>query len=61
MKNQEQLKDLFAYLDAADNDDLPDGAWWATLEEAVEYFNKGNGTTFNPNDTVHLYNAGGGK
>ena len=27
-----------AFMEARDNDDLPDGAWWATLELAAEEF-----------------------
>ena len=32
------LPEFLALLDAADNDDLPDGAWWAVLEEAAAKF-----------------------
>ena len=31
--------ELMARLKAADNDDLPDGAWWCALESEVEAFN----------------------
>jgi hypothetical protein len=46
---------LIAALDAANNDDLPDGAWFAVLEDTVEFYNEEHGTDFDPNDTVHQY------
>lgn len=46
---------LLASLEAADNDDLPDGAWWQVLEDAVTFFNEAHSTNFDPNDTVHKY------
>ena len=46
---------LYTLLDAADNDDLPDGAWWQNLEDTVEHFNKVNQTDFDPNAVVHSW------
>ena len=47
---------LFHFLSAGyDDDDLPDGAWWAKLESGVEDFNKINKTNYDPFDMVHEY------
>lgn len=35
MRLRERFK---AHMAAHDNDDLPDGAWWAVLEEAAQKF-----------------------
>ena len=43
------------YLEAWDNDSLPDGAWWAYLEEGVASYNEDNGTSIDGNDGVHVY------
>ena len=47
--------DLFSRLQAADNDDLPDGAWWGALEAEVEAFNWENKTNHDPHDAVMYY------
>lgn len=46
---------LYYMMEASDNDDLPDGAWWHVLEDCVTYWNKKNKTKFDPNSTVHAY------
>lgn len=51
-----EVPDGFAdYIDAWNNDDLPDGAWWAMLEEGVDSYNKEFGTSIDGNDGVHAY------
>lgn len=57
------LREKFnAHMVAHDNDDLPDGAWFAVLEEAAESFMKAHKLTQQwrcPNDAVHAYLAAG--
>ena len=48
-------QELFYLMAAHDNDDLPDGAWWQVLEDAVYYWNRQHGTCLNLNETVHTY------
>ena len=45
------------FLEAWNNDELPDGAWWAMLEEGVTAYNEVEGTRVDPNDGVHAYLA----
>ena len=47
--------ELFWFIDAHNDDDLPDGAWFAVLEDAVTYWNKKHGTNFDENEAVHAY------
>lgn len=47
--------DLIAYIAAHDFDDLPDGAWFATLEAAAANWNDQHGTDYDENDAVHAY------
>jgi hypothetical protein len=47
--------ELYYFIEAHDNDDLPDGAWWSVLENAVTYWNEKHGTNFDENETVHAY------
>lgn len=49
------LDELYWWIDARNDDDLPDGAWWAVLEEAVVNYNAEYGTDHDPNDAVHAY------
>lgn len=46
---------LFDFLDGWYDDELPDGAWWAMLEEGVVAYNKETGQDIDPNDGVHAY------
>jgi len=46
---------LFAYLSVHDDEDAPDGAWWAKLEDGVTYYNEQHGETLDPHETVHAY------
>jgi len=58
LKDYEHVPDgLEHFLEALDNDDLPDGAWWACLEEGVSVYNEVEGTKVDPNDGVHAYLA----
>ena len=43
------------WMAANDMEDLPDGAWWAMLEEAAEEFMKNRQIKGCSNDAVHLY------
>ena len=47
--------ELFAYMEAHDDDDAPDGAWWAKLEDAVRSWNTDHSPELDPFDTVHEY------
>jgi hypothetical protein len=42
-------------MDAHDNDDLPDGAWFQVLEDAAEQFMKDNKIRGDANDATHQY------
>ena len=48
---------LFGYLSGHDEDDAPDGAWWAKLEDGVTFYNEQRHTNHDPFDTVHRYIA----
>lgn len=47
--------DLYYYMDAFNDEDAPDGAWWAILENAVTFFNAENETSYDPFEMVHAY------
>lgn len=47
--------DLYDFLFTMDDDDLPDGAWMAIMEEHTETFNEANGTTFDFYDILEGY------
>ena len=42
-------------MNAADNDDLPDGAWFAVLEETAARFMKENGIRGDELDATHQW------
>ncbi|OED40244.1 hypothetical protein ACH42_17170 [Endozoicomonas sp. (ex Bugula neritina AB1)] len=46
---------VFAFMEAFDDDDAPDGAWWAMLEEGVRAYNELNNTRYDEHNTVHAY------
>ncbi len=46
---------LFGYLSAHDDDDAPDGAWWAMLEDGVALYNEQYHTNHDPHETVAAY------
>lgn len=41
-------EELLEQMWASDNDDLPDGAWQAVIEDAVIVYNKQHKTKFDP-------------
>ena len=43
--------ELFGFLQAFDDDDLPDGAWQAKIEDGVVAWNEDKGTNLSPFDT----------
>ena len=48
--------ELMGWMEAHDNDDLPDGAWFCMLEQAAEAFIKQHKLKgFHENDLAHLY------
>jgi hypothetical protein len=47
--------ELWYWIDARNDDELPDGAWWSVLEEAVVDYNEEYGTDYDPFDAVHAY------
>jgi len=58
--SKELIKDVdragcSAYLETVDSTELPDGAWWQVLEDAVTQYNKDFEANLDPNDTVHWY------
>ncbi len=46
---------LMHSIDAMNDDQMPDGAWWAMLEEAVQAYNERNNTDFDETASVHAY------
>lgn len=52
-----KLRERFkAHMDAHNNDDLPDGAWFAVLEDAAEeFFIKFRLQRGDPNSAAHQY------
>ena len=46
---------LFDYMDFYDDDDAPDGAWWAMLEDSVGIYNIANKTQYDPFESVHVW------
>ncbi len=56
-------ENLYYYMKANDNDlveidhfeDIPDGAWWAKLEDCVMFWNREHNTQFDPFESVHTY------
>ncbi len=50
------LRETFMqYMAAHDDDDLPDGAWFATLEEAAGRFFEEHGLRIDRNEGAHMY------
>lgn len=49
------LEDLMFYMQANDDPSLSDGAWQATLEDAVEAYNQQHSTNFDPFDKFMEY------
>jgi hypothetical protein len=49
------LAEFVAYMDAHNDDDLPDGAWFCVLEDAAKYFMKTNKLRGDRNDAAHQY------
>ena len=47
--------DLYYFMDAHNDDDAPDGAWWGILENSVTLYNEGAGTCLDPYEMVHAY------
>jgi len=46
---------LCSYLQVYDNDDLPDGAWQAMIEDGVDAFNEDYGTVYDRNEGFLIY------
>lgn len=46
---------LCQFLEEWESEDLPNGAWWAHLEEGVDAYNKEMDTKFDRNNGVHFY------
>lgn len=55
IQNDALFPHLVAHLAANDFDEMPDGAWFATLEHAVDEFNELHKTNYDRNDAVHAY------
>lgn len=45
----------FEFMEAFDNDELPDGAWWAVLEDGAREANQHFKIKRDPFDAVHAY------
>ena len=44
-----------AYIEMADNESLPDGAWWVALEDACRMFMEQCGIKGDPFEATHQY------
>ena len=42
-------------MNAANDDDLPDGAWWQTLEDTAEWFKNEYEHSYDSFEAVHAY------
>lgn len=45
-------EELMYWIDARNDDTLPDGAWWARLEEGCVDYNEEYGTSYDSHDAV---------
>jgi hypothetical protein len=52
------LAEFMAVMQANDDDDAPDGAWWARLHETAEKFMKDNGIKGDAGDAIIQYTRG---
>lgn len=52
---QHLLPEFLAFMDMADDDDLPDGAWFAFLEENAAEFMKQHRLSGCPNSATHQW------
>lgn len=48
-------QEFMGFMGAHDNDELPDGAWWCTLEQAAEQFIAKHGLKADANSATHQY------
>ena len=46
---------LLDYMEDFNDEDAPDGAWWAMLEDSVVIYNEANKTNFDPFESVHAW------
>lgn len=54
----DNLKDYFVgFMEASDNEDVADGAWWGMLEDAARWFCEEQGLEYTDCDYVHEYLA----
>ena len=47
--------EFVAYVEMADDDHLPDGAWWAVLESTCQMFLEQYGIKGDPFEATHQY------
>jgi len=52
---EDQKAQMYAYMSAMDNDDLPDGAWQACLEDAAKEWGNMNGVEVDTHDAFIGY------
>lgn len=50
-------ENLTAFLHPFDDENLPDGAWWAKLEDGVKEYNEVNNRNLDLHDTISEYVA----
>lgn len=50
-------EELFHFMSEFDDDEAPDGAWQAMLEDSVRRWNRGHGTDYDVNEVLHAYIA----
>jgi hypothetical protein len=56
-KNKLLPDDLYYFIIAHDDGNLPAGAWYQILVDSVTFWNEEHGTNFDENETVHAYFA----
>ncbi len=54
-RKHKMTSELRAFMATHDDDDAPDGAWWAKLEDSVVFWNETHNTRLDPFETVHAY------
>lgn len=52
---KELQDEFYGFMKIYDNEELPDGAWWALLEEAASSFIKLHKLKVDSNDATHQY------
>lgn len=55
MSEMNYPEDLFYFMQVHDDDEAPDGAWQAMLEDAVQFYNEEHGTDYDSLEAFLAY------